>query len=145
VAPAALVGRRKSRYYILVFSRESLVRWSISTLVVDAAQSFFQGGIGGPGGYADNEGGHGGVGEANIFPSLISPIDDETRRQIQPMPLENLEISTKLCERLKDHGFRTVGGLFEAYEQDVQQPGFKPGNLADLKAVLRKVAAQCRV
>jgi hypothetical protein len=34
----------------LVFSRESLVRWSISTLVVDAAQSFFQGGIGGPGG-----------------------------------------------------------------------------------------------
>ncbi|KAJ7938386.1 hypothetical protein B0H13DRAFT_1851822 [Mycena leptocephala] len=100
------------------------------------------GGIGGPGGYADNEGGHGGVGEANIFPSLISPIDDETRRQIQPMPLENLEISTKLRERLKDHGFRTVGGLFEAYEQDVQQPGFKPGNLADLKAVLRKVAAQ---
>ncbi|KAJ7938388.1 hypothetical protein B0H13DRAFT_2572426 [Mycena leptocephala] len=103
------------------------------------------GGIGGPGGYADNEGGQGGVGEANIFPSLISPIDDETRRQIQPTPLEELEISTMLCERLKDHGFRTVGGLFEAYEQDVQQPGFEPGNLGDLKAVLRKVAAQYRV
>jgi hypothetical protein len=56
------------------------------------------------------------------------------------MPLEEFEISENLRGRLKNHGFRTVGGLFEAYEQDLQPPDFKQGNISGLKAALRKVA-----
>jgi hypothetical protein len=61
------------------------------------------------------------------------------------MPLEEFEISENLRGRLKNHGFRTVGGLFEAYEQDLQPPDFKRGNISGLKAALRKVAVQYRI
>ncbi|KAJ7897131.1 hypothetical protein B0H14DRAFT_2557788 [Mycena olivaceomarginata] len=87
------------------------------------------GGIGGAGGYAVKQGGDGGDGEANIFSNLIYSIDKETRRRMPHMPLEELEISANLRGRLKNHGFRTVGGLFEAYEQDLQPPDFKRGHI----------------
>ncbi|KAF8199865.1 hypothetical protein K438DRAFT_670257 [Mycena galopus ATCC 62051] len=103
------------------------------------------GGIGGVGGYAVKRGGDGGVGEANIFPNLIFPIDKETRRRMPHTPLEKFEISENLRGPLKTHGFRTVGGLFEAYEQDLQPPDFKRGHISGLKGALRKVAAQHRI
>jgi hypothetical protein len=102
------------------------------------------GGIGSAGGYAEKQGGHGGVGEANIFPSLIFVINEKTRRQMlpqTPLPLGELEIDKELREQLEKHGFRTAGGLFEAYEQDLQPPDFKGEDITSLRAVLRKVAA----
>ncbi|KAF8152050.1 hypothetical protein K438DRAFT_1864643 [Mycena galopus ATCC 62051] len=106
------------------------------------------GGIGGAGGYGLKQGGHGGVGEANIFPRLIFFINEKTRRQMlpqTPLPLGELEIDMELREQLEKHGFRTAGGLFEAYEQDLQPPDFKRGDITSLKAVLRKVAASYTV
>ncbi|KAF8187250.1 hypothetical protein K438DRAFT_1834862 [Mycena galopus ATCC 62051] len=102
------------------------------------------GGIGGAGGYAEKQGGHGGVGEANIFPSLIFFINEKTRRQMlpqTPLPLGELEIDKEFREQLEKHGFRTAGGLFEAYEQDLQPPDFKQEDITSLRVVLRKVAA----
>ncbi|KAF8172353.1 hypothetical protein K438DRAFT_1851569 [Mycena galopus ATCC 62051] len=102
------------------------------------------GGIGGAGGYAVKQGGQGGVGKANIFPRHIFFIDEKTQRQMllqTPLPLGELEIDTELRDQLEKHGFRTAGGLFEAYEQDLQPPDFKRGDITSLKAVLRKVAA----
>jgi hypothetical protein len=58
-----------------------------------------------------------------------------------PLPLGQLEIDTDLRELLEKHGFRTAGGLFEAYEQDLRPPDFKRGDITLLKAVLRKLAA----
>ncbi|KAF8187393.1 hypothetical protein K438DRAFT_1835052 [Mycena galopus ATCC 62051] len=106
------------------------------------------GGIGGAGGYAEKQGGHGGVGEANIFPSLVFFINEKTRHQMlpqTPLPLGELEIDKELREQLEKHGFRTAGGLFEAYEQDLPPPDFKREDITSLKAVLRKVAASYTV
>ncbi|KAF8172338.1 hypothetical protein K438DRAFT_1851544 [Mycena galopus ATCC 62051] len=94
------------------------------------------GGIGGAGGYAEKQGGQGGVGEANIFPRHIFFIDEKTRRQLllqTPLPLGELEIDTELRDQLEKHGFRTAGGLFEAYEQDLQPPDFKQEDITSLR------------
>ncbi|KAJ7900377.1 hypothetical protein B0H14DRAFT_2556512 [Mycena olivaceomarginata] len=102
------------------------------------------GGTGGAGGYGVKQGGAGGVGEANIFPSFFFFINEKTRRQMlpqTPLPLGELEIDKELRELLEKHGFRTAGGLFEAYEQDLRPPDFKRGDITLLKAVLRKLAA----
>ncbi|KAJ7361693.1 hypothetical protein DFH08DRAFT_844899 [Mycena albidolilacea] len=102
------------------------------------------GGTGGKGGYAVKQGGKGGVGEANIFPSHFFFINEKTRRQMlpqTPLPLGELEIDKELRELLEKHGFRTAGGLFEAYKQDLRPPDFKQEDITLLKAVLKKLAA----
>lgn len=87
------------------------------------------------------EGGFGGTGEGPKCSSLLVPIDDETRRQVKHTKLEDVIVNPEFCRLLKDQGFETVGGLFEAYDSDLPSPPFKLGYVAGLKATLKKVAA----
>jgi hypothetical protein len=105
---------------------------------------FLKGGQGGTGGASKIRGGRGGNGDAPKFARLLFYIDDEIRRGVPDTQLnsEKFRFNQALRERLQTHGFRTVGGLFETYEVDLESAGFKPGQVVKLKAVLEKVAAQ---
>ncbi|KAF8186102.1 hypothetical protein K438DRAFT_2153954 [Mycena galopus ATCC 62051] len=106
------------------------------------------GGVGGTGGPAGpgTKPGAGGVGEGpNIVlgSRALVPIDEETRCRVPHTKLEVLEISPKLIRFLKDRGFRTVGGLFEARLTDLQED-FKLGHVCTLEAALRNFAVSCK-
>jgi hypothetical protein len=47
-------------------------------------------------------------------------------------------ISKKLIDRLYDHGFQTMGGLFEIYDADLDVEPFKAGNKDTLKFALEE-------
>ncbi|KAF7360337.1 hypothetical protein MVEN_00763200 [Mycena venus] len=103
------------------------------------------GGFGGAGGTSPIQGGSGGTGEGSEFSHLLFPIDDETRRRVPYTKLEDFSIKADLCQFLKDGGFQTVGGLFEAYDKDLELlPHFKAGYVATLRWTLRKFAARAR-
>ncbi|KAF7360377.1 hypothetical protein MVEN_00767500 [Mycena venus] len=53
------------------------------------------------------------VGGGAISPTLIFPINKDTRRLVPHTPLEDFNIRSALCQRLTDHGFQTVGGSFQ--------------------------------
>ncbi|KAJ7449993.1 hypothetical protein B0H11DRAFT_2077945 [Mycena galericulata] len=96
------------------------------------------GGHGGQGGRSEIQGGLGGTGQGSAFPKLLYRIDEDTRRQVPLARLEALKISAGLRQRLQDRGFRTVGGLLEAYDTDVAPPHFKVGHANTLTGALRK-------
>ncbi|KAJ7449998.1 hypothetical protein B0H11DRAFT_2077970 [Mycena galericulata] len=98
----------------------------------------YTGGYGGPGGGSERQGGHGGGGQGSKFPKLLLSIDEDTRRRVPYTILENFAIGAELRQRLQNHGFRTVGGLLEAYDSDVEPPYFKAGHASVLTAALRK-------
>ncbi|KAJ6458201.1 hypothetical protein C8R45DRAFT_1183646 [Mycena sanguinolenta] len=134
-----------------------------SSMLIDSATQtgFFPGGRGGEGGASPEIGGTGGVGEAPIFPKPLTYIDDATRLQIhtQNMNLKlragensevnqkfhnfKLDIGDRLLNRLHDHGFRTVGALFEIHEAELVDP-FKPANVYTLVGVLEQFLSKVK-
>ncbi|KAJ7730641.1 hypothetical protein B0H14DRAFT_2998861 [Mycena olivaceomarginata] len=106
--------------------------------------SFFSkifGGIGGKGGFGGLFGGQGGTGQGSTFSELLVRVDENAWRA-PPTPLVDFGISDGLRQRLYDHGFATVGGLFEVTGDDLREVGFEVGHIATLKekleAFLRK-------
>ncbi|KAF7331125.1 hypothetical protein MSAN_02442000 [Mycena sanguinolenta] len=119
---------------------------------------WIEGGRGGEGGSALEIGGKGGDGEAPTFPRPLTYIDNATRLQIhtQNMNLKlqdrnseineklrdfELDIGDRLLERLHDHGFRTVGALFEIRETELVDP-FKPANVSTLAGALEEFLSE---
>ncbi|KAF8187087.1 hypothetical protein K438DRAFT_1835619 [Mycena galopus ATCC 62051] len=102
------------------------------------------GGLGGAGGSSDLDGGWGGTSSGPVISNtLVSLIEDETRRRVPHTKLEELKvfgINDGLCKLLKDHGFRTAGGLFEAETDDLKQASFKLGQIGVVRAALKKFA-----
>ncbi|KAJ6458173.1 hypothetical protein C8R45DRAFT_1031918 [Mycena sanguinolenta] len=122
---------------------------------------WIQGGRGGEGGASPETGGTGGVGEAPKFSKPLTYIDDATRLQIhtQNMNLKlragensevnekfqnfKLDISDELLERLHDHGFRTVGALFDIHEAELVDP-FEPANVNTLAGALEQFLSKVK-
>ncbi|KAJ6557629.1 hypothetical protein B0H19DRAFT_1070266 [Mycena capillaripes] len=114
------------------------------------ALQWIQGGRGGDGGAAVEVGGSGGRGKAPKFPKPLAVIDQATRLQVQAknMKLKDGEkVNEKLLEfkfdigeillnRLHDHGFQTVGGLFEINDIDLDVAPFKRANKHTLEYAL---------
>ncbi|KAF8187049.1 hypothetical protein K438DRAFT_1835550 [Mycena galopus ATCC 62051] len=98
------------------------------------------GGIGGAGGASEVKGGRGGTGEGPAFSKLLAPLDDETRLRVPYTSLENFDIRTERRQLLQEHGFQSVGGLFEASDTDLP-PSFKWRHVAELKVALDRFAA----
>jgi hypothetical protein len=102
------------------------------------------------GGASQEIGGKGGIGEAPRFPKPLAVIDHATRLLVQMKNVKlkegeginpklakfNVYISKKLIDRLHDHGFQTVGGLFEIYDGDLEVEPFKPANKPTLEFAL---------
>ncbi|KAJ7359334.1 hypothetical protein DFH08DRAFT_845811 [Mycena albidolilacea] len=105
-----------------------------------------KGGVGGSGGDSPNQGGQGGSGEAPNLTTLLCSVGNATRNRVPDTKLNsgNLKITPALLRLLQDHGFRTVGGLFETYQTDLDLAGFKAGHVSKLKAILVKVEAQAK-
>jgi hypothetical protein len=105
-----------------------------------------KGGVGGSGGDSLIQGGQGGSGEAPNFATLLCSVGNATRNRVPDTKLnsQNLKITPALLRLLQDHGFRTVGGLFETYQTDLDLAGFKAGHVSKLKAILVKVEAQAK-
>ncbi|KAJ6557632.1 hypothetical protein B0H19DRAFT_1070268 [Mycena capillaripes] len=111
---------------------------------------YIQGGRGGDGGAAVEVGGLGGKGEAPKFPAPLAVIDHATRLQVQAMNMKlkdgekvneklrefKFDIGQKLLDRLHEHGFQSVGALFEIQDIDLDVAPFKPGNKYTLKDAL---------
>ncbi|KAJ6557615.1 hypothetical protein B0H19DRAFT_1070254 [Mycena capillaripes] len=110
------------------------------------ALQWIQGGRGGDGGAAVEVGGNGGLVETPKFPKPLVVIDPATR--LKNMKLKDGEkVNEKLLEfkfdigeillnRLHDHGFQTVGGLFEIYDIDLDVAPFKRPNKRALEYAL---------
>ncbi|KAF8187055.1 hypothetical protein K438DRAFT_1835570 [Mycena galopus ATCC 62051] len=109
------------------------------------------GGIGGAGGASENLGGIGGTGDRpKLVHSLLFPdINDDIRRGLKHMKLdakteEGYKINSERCQPvLKDLGFQSIGGLFEAFISDLQ-PSLKAGHVAGLQVVLARFASEAK-
>ncbi|KAF8218024.1 hypothetical protein K438DRAFT_1952881 [Mycena galopus ATCC 62051] len=113
---------------------------------------WIEGGHGGTGGASPEIGGKGGIGEAPRFPKPLAVIDHTTRLLVQTTNMKlkegeeintklhefNVYISKKLIDRLYDHGFQTMGGLFEIYDADLDGEPFKAGNKDTLRCALEE-------
>ncbi|KAK7039475.1 hypothetical protein R3P38DRAFT_478564 [Favolaschia claudopus] len=96
------------------------------------------GGTGGGGGFSKVEGGRGGNGEGPDVPSHLVFIDDTTRRRIPHKTLAELGLNAPLRQLLEKNGFRTAGGLFEAYDSYFPPDQFKMGQIALIKSTLKR-------
>jgi hypothetical protein len=122
---------------------------------VDIANSSWvvlSGGHGGTGGAGVEKGGKGGVGQGPKFPKPLVEIEQADRRRVHANNVRLKEgeginpklrdfdvyISKKLIDRLHELGFRTVGGLFEIYDTDLDVEPFKTGNKDSLKFALEQ-------
>ncbi|KAF8218025.1 hypothetical protein K438DRAFT_2006954 [Mycena galopus ATCC 62051] len=113
---------------------------------------WIKGGHGGTGGAAVEKGGKGGTGEGPKFPKPLVEIEQADRPRvhaknirlkedegINPKLLEfNINLTKKLIDRLHELGFRTVCGLFEIYDTDLDAEPFKTGNKDSLKFALEQ-------
>ncbi|KAJ7449996.1 hypothetical protein B0H11DRAFT_2077961 [Mycena galericulata] len=114
----------------------------VATTIEEESLPALFGGYGGSGGGSEIQGGHGGIGQGSKFPKRLLRIDEDTRRLVPHTTLENFKIGAELRQHLRNRGFRTVGGLLEAYDTDVEPPYFKAGHASVLKAALRKFVVQ---
>ncbi|KAK7044706.1 hypothetical protein R3P38DRAFT_2880328 [Favolaschia claudopus] len=96
------------------------------------------GGTGGGGGFSKVDGGRGGNGEGPDVPSHLVFIDDTTRRRIPHKTLAELGLNAPLRQLLERNGFRTAGGLFEAYDSYFPPDQFKMGQVALIKSTLKR-------
>ncbi|KAJ7717548.1 hypothetical protein B0H16DRAFT_1610718 [Mycena metata] len=103
-----------------------------------------EGGYGGTGGYGDDLGGTGGIGER---PDLVAqPLyTGEVDEALMDMPLKDFctqyKLSNDIFDRLRKLGFTTAGALFEIEDGELEKHGFYLGHILELKRVFRQVAA----
>ncbi|KAJ7681400.1 hypothetical protein B0H17DRAFT_1138435 [Mycena rosella] len=103
-------------------------------------------------------GGTGGMGEAPKFPKLLAVIDQATRLQVQAKNMKlkdgeklneklrefKFDIDQELLDRLHDHGFQSVGALFEIHDIDLDVAQFEPGNKLTLGRVLGEFLTEAK-
>ncbi|KAJ6486800.1 hypothetical protein C8R45DRAFT_1098080 [Mycena sanguinolenta] len=100
------------------------------------------GGVGGKGGKSEGEGGSGGKGEGNKF--LETPITEgwlvEPNPDVNVADLKKHGLDEAICRLLVADGYRTVGDLLEATENDLKAAGLTSrGRINQLKATLKRV------
>ncbi|KAF7346735.1 hypothetical protein MSAN_01811800 [Mycena sanguinolenta] len=121
---------------------------------LDAVGTFkwIEGGHGGMGGKSQETGGRGGDGEAPVFPQPLVVIDRDTRLVVGANNVKlregkeinaqlralNVNITEELIDRLDGLGFRTIGGLFEIYDADLDVEPFETGDKDSLKFALEQ-------
>ncbi|KAF7358794.1 hypothetical protein MSAN_01218700 [Mycena sanguinolenta] len=121
---------------------------------LDAVGTFkmIEGGHGGMGGKSQETGGRGGDGEGPVFPQPLVVIDHDTRlvvgannmklregKEINPqLHALSVNITEELIDRLDGLGFRTIGGLFEIYDADLDVEPFETGDKDSLKLALEQ-------
>ncbi|KAF7346727.1 hypothetical protein MSAN_01811000 [Mycena sanguinolenta] len=113
---------------------------------------WIEGGRGGTGGESKETGGKGGDGEGPVFPQPLVVIDRDARLMISANNVKlregqeinpqlralNVNITEELIDRLDGLGFRTIGGLFEIYDADLDVEPFETGDKDSLKLALEQ-------
>lgn len=89
------------------------------------------------------KGGAGGIGQGPRFGSRLTPTDGT---DLPPLPLTEFcrkyNLSEEISKLLHDLGFKTTRALFSLSNTDLQQAGFKLGQIAELKVALSDFALQ---